>query len=66
VTVSGVDYTVKISDKTPVQKKNRAPGQLTRFVAGDTIRFFGAVREEEKTLQDALVVDAEVLRNLSL
>ncbi|MSU56497.1 MAG: hypothetical protein EXS51_04315 [Candidatus Taylorbacteria bacterium] len=66
VTVSGVDYTVKISDKTPVQKKNRSAAQLARFVVGDTIRFYGAVRETEKTLQDALIVDAEVIRNLSL
>ncbi len=66
VTVKGTDYTVKISDKTPIQKKNKSIAQLARFVVGDTVRFYGAVREEEKTLTDALVVDAEVIRNLSL
>src|SRR3989338_4339678 len=66
VTVSGVDYTVNVNEKTAVLKKNKSVGQLARFVAGDTIRFYGAVREEEKTLQDALVVDAEVVRNLNL
>ncbi len=66
VTVSGKDYTVRISEKTPLLKKNKNTAQLARFVVGDTIRFYGAVREEEKTLQDALVVDAEVVRNLSL
>jgi len=66
VTVAGSDYTVKISDKTLVMKKNRTSAELARFVAGDTLRFYGTVREEEKTLSDALIVDAEVVRNLSL
>lgn len=66
VTVSATDYTVMVSEKTEVLKKNRTPAQLARFVAGDAVRFYGAVREEEKTLQDALVVDAEVVRNLNL
>jgi len=66
VTVGGADYTVKMSDKTIVQKKNRTAGQLARFVVGDTIRFYGAIREEENILTDALIVDAEVVRNLGL
>ncbi|MEK7170160.1 MAG: hypothetical protein AAB767_02645 [Patescibacteria group bacterium] len=66
VTVSGTDYTVKISDKAVILKKNRSPAQLARFVAGDAVRFYGAVREEEKTLSDSLIVDAEVVRNVSL
>ena len=66
VTIKGADYMVKISDKTPILKKNKSIAQIARFVVGDTIRFYGAVREEEKTLTDALVVDAEVVRNLSL
>lgn len=66
VTVNGVDYTVKLSEKTPIQKKNRSPGQLARFVVGDTVRFYGALREVEKIVNDALVVDAEIVRNLNL
>ena len=66
ITVGGADYTVMVSEKAEVLKKNRAPAQLARFVAGDTVRFYGALREEEKTLQDARVVDAEVIRNLNL
>jgi hypothetical protein len=66
VTVSGVDYTVIVSAKTEVLKKNRAAAQLARFVAGDAVRFYGVLREEEKTLQDARVVDAEVIRNMNL
>ena len=66
VTVGGVDHTVKLSEKTAVLKKNRSAGELTRFVVGDTIRFYGPLREEEKTLNDILMVDAEIVRNLSL
>ena len=66
VTVGGLDYTVKISEKTPILKKNRSVALLARFVVGDTVRFYGAVREEEKTLTDSLIVDASVVRNLNL
>ncbi len=66
VTVGGADYTVMVSEKTEVLKKNRTTAQLARFVAGDALRFYGALREEEKTLQDARVVDAEVVRNMNL
>lgn len=66
ITVGGADYTVLVSETTAVLKKNRAPAQLARFVAGDSVRFYGALREEEKTLQGARVVDAEVVRNMNL
>ncbi len=66
VTVGGIDYTVNVNEKTLVQKKNKSIGQLARFVAGDSVRFYGSMREEEKILRDALVIDVEVLRNLSL
>ncbi|HBV01018.1 MAG TPA: hypothetical protein DEF00_01320 [Candidatus Taylorbacteria bacterium] len=66
VSVNGVEHTVKLSDKTAVLKKNRSAAELPRFVVGDTVRFYGAVREEEKTLNDVLVVDAEIIRNLNL
>ncbi len=66
VSVSGVSYRVILSEKSLVQKKNRSVAELTRFVVGDTIRFYGPIREEEKTLRDELVVDAEIVRNLNL
>lgn len=66
VTAEGADYTVRLTEKTAVQRKNRAPAEIARFVAGDTVRFYGALREEEKTLRDELIVDAEVVRNLNL
>jgi hypothetical protein len=66
VGVGGVDHTVRISEKTAVLKKNRSAAELARFVVGDAVRFYGPIREEEKTLQDAIVVDAEIVRNLNL
>lgn len=66
IAVQGVEYTVRLTAETAVQKKNRAPAELARFVIGDTVRFYGALREEEKTVRDELIVDAEVVRNLNL
>lgn len=66
VTVGGVDYTVRLSERTSLLKKNRAAAEFTRFVVGDIVRFYGAIREEEKTLRDENVVDAEIVRNLNL
>lgn len=66
VAVGGTDYIVQLSQKTEVVKKNRALAELSRFVAGDTIRFYGPLRQEENILRDELVVDAEVVRNLNL
>ena len=66
VTVDGVDYTVYLSPTTEVLRKNRQPALLGRFVAGDTVRFYGAIQESDKTLADQLVVPAEVVRNLNL
>lgn len=66
VTVGGTLYTVLLSEKTVVLKKGRALAELSRFVAGDTIRFYGPLRQEENILRDELVVDAEVVRNLNL
>jgi hypothetical protein len=66
VVVGGAEYTVQMSEKTAVLKKGRALAELSRFVAGDTVRFYGPLRQEENILRDELVVDAEVVRNLNL
>jgi hypothetical protein len=66
VTVGGVDYTVYLSPSTPVFAKNKKPTVLGRFVTGDTIRFYGSLKESDKLLADQYVVSAEVVRNLSL
>lgn len=66
VVVGSTEYAVHLAPLTFVAKKNRKPAELARFVAGDKVRFYGALRETEKTLQDAFVVDAEVVRNMNL
>lgn len=66
VTVDGMDYTVAVSEVASVFGKNKKPVLFARFVAGDTVRFYGALRENEKTLRDERIIDAEVLRNLNL
>ena len=64
--VGGVEYSVRLSEKTAVQKKNRAPAELSRFVAGDIVRFYGPLRQEENIVRDELIVDTEIVRNLNL
>ncbi len=66
VTVGGVDYTVSVSAGASVLGNKRKPVLLARFVVGDTVRFYGTLREAEKTLRDERIVDASVLRNLNL
>jgi hypothetical protein len=66
VSVGGVSYRVSLGEKAVVQKKNREPAELTRFVAGDAVRFYGPMQEEPYTLRGERVVDAEVVRNMNL
>ncbi|OHA21817.1 MAG: hypothetical protein A2849_02700 [Candidatus Taylorbacteria bacterium RIFCSPHIGHO2_01_FULL_51_15] len=66
VAVGGVEYTVLVGPTTEVLSKNRKKVVLGRFVVGDTIRFYGAVKEEDKILRDELIVEAKVIRNLNL
>ncbi len=66
VTVGGVEYSVYLTSSTQILTKNKKPALLGRFVVGDTLRFYGAVKESDKTLADQLVVPAEIVRNLSL
>ncbi len=66
VTVEGVDYTIAVSTGAQVLGKNKKPVLFARFVTGDIVRFYGALRETEKTLRDERIIDASVLRNLNL
>ncbi len=66
VTVDGVDYTVKVGATAEVLRNNRKSALIARFVTGDTVRFYGALREAEKTLNDERIIDASILRNLNL
>jgi len=66
VTVGGTDYTVYLSASTKILAKNKNPALLGRFVVGDTLRFYGALKESDKLLADQYVVSADVVRNTSL
>lgn len=59
VTVRDKEYTVYLPEKTLVLRKDKSKTTLKRFVVGDTVRFYGAIREAEWS-----VVDAEVVRTL--
>lgn len=61
VSLSGVVYTINISDKTVVLNKARNNVSLSRFVAGDNIRIYGAIREVDEP-----IIDVEVVRNTNL
>lgn len=60
VTVDGVDYTVYFDQKATVLKKDKSAATLARFVAGDTVRFWGAIRKTNLT-----EVDGEIVRDLN-
>lgn len=59
ITVGSMDYSVYLSEKAAVLKKNKEMASLNRFVAGDTVRFYGSIRES-----DLSEVDAEIVRDL--
>ena len=54
-------YTVFLTNKTLVMRNNKSTTTLQRFVAGDAIRLYGAIREVDEP-----IIDAEVVRNMSL
>lgn len=61
VMIDNVAYVVVVNDKTNIMRKDWSKVTLQRFVAGDTIRIWGALREV-----DELMIDAEVVRNINL
>lgn len=60
VTVGKNDYTVYLPASAKVMSKNKAATTLQRYTVGDTVRFYGGIRQIN--LQE---IDAEILRNLS-
>jgi len=62
VSVGNKDYTVHLSEDTSVLTKWRFKTSLQRYLIGDTVRFYGAIRNTVEENE----VDAEVLRNLNL
>ncbi|MEK7644942.1 MAG: hypothetical protein AAB391_01265 [Patescibacteria group bacterium] len=61
VTVGGVDYTLPLADGVSILNNKRQVFSIARFIKGDKVRFYGAIREAQPN-----IVDATVLRNLSL
>lgn len=60
VSVGGTDYTVYMGGTGVVLNTNKKAASLSRFMLGDTVRFYGAVRQTDLT-----EVDAEVIRDLA-
>ncbi len=60
ILVGGTDYTVYLSAKASVLKNNKSPASLARFVIGDTVRFYGGIRQT-----NFIEIDAEIIRDLN-
>lgn len=54
-------YTIHIDPKTLILNNKKATTTLQRFIAGDAVRFYGAIREVDEP-----IIDVEVIRNLNL
>ncbi len=61
VLIDGKTYNINITEKTSILNTVRNRVSLTRFELGDTIRIYGSIREV-----DDPIIDAEVVRNISL
>ena len=60
IAVGKTDYTVYLPASATVMSKNKAATTLQRYTAGDTVRFYGAIRQTN--LQE---IDASIIRNLA-
>ena len=60
VSAGGIDYTVYLSEHASVLKNNKTATTLSRFIAGDTVRFYGNIRET-----NFKEIDADVVRDLN-
>lgn len=60
VTVDNTDYTVYVATGSDIMNNRRRPATLSRFVVGDTVRFYGGIRQT-----DFNEIDAEIVRDLN-
>jgi hypothetical protein len=60
VTMSGTDYTVYLPQNASILNNKKSATTLSRFVAGDTVRFYGSIRQTNLT-----EVDSDTLRDLN-
>ena len=61
VLIGKTSFWVNLGDKAIVLRKNRSKALLSRFIVGDRVRLYGAIREV-----DEAIIDAEIVRNLNL
>jgi hypothetical protein len=61
VGIKGLNYRIEIPSSARIWNTARATTSLSRFVAGDTIRILGALREA-----DDPIIDANIIRNINL
>ncbi|TSC70087.1 MAG: hypothetical protein CEO12_584 [Parcubacteria group bacterium Gr01-1014_46] len=61
VSIDGKLFMVKLANNTSILNKARLPVSLGRFVLEDVVRLYGAIREIDEP-----IIDAEILRNISL
>jgi hypothetical protein len=61
VTVDDKDFTVYLDAKAAVLNNKRRNANLARFLTGDTVRFYGAIRQTNLS-----AIDADTVRNLDL
>lgn len=61
VAINNITYTVLLKSDAIVMRANKSSATLKRYIAGDSIRLYGVMREV-----DDPIIDAEVIRNLSL
>ncbi|MFA6077568.1 MAG: hypothetical protein WC724_00955 [Candidatus Paceibacterota bacterium] len=61
-TVGGVDYSVKLNEATVVLNNLRKSVKLSRFEAGDKVRFYGEIEEADSPI----IGKVEIIRNLDL
>ncbi len=59
--IEGKVYTINITENTSVLNTARSKVSLNRFETEDTVRVYGAIREVDEP-----IIDAEVVRNISL
>lgn len=59
--IEGKEYSVVLSASTPILNKARTSVSIKRYLEGDTVRIYGAIREAEEP-----IIDAQIVRNISL
>lgn len=61
INISGIDYIVNLNPNAQILNKVRSSITMVRFVSGDNIRVYGALREVDEP-----IIDADIIRNTSL